>query len=409
MIFTRFSSAITQARISRSTAAQRLTRAFTVLAFESSADDTCVAIVDSSRKIHSNVVMKQHDIHEQFGGIYPMSAIGTHQQNMPLAVRRALDEANLDLIRDIDGIAFTRGPGMPGCLSVGMNAAKTLAAATGKPLVGVHHMQGHALTPLLTSWPDVPQYPFLTLLVSGGHSLLLLATSSTSFKILATTQDESIGRTFDKVSKLLELKWTSLGPGDALEKFCAEDPEIVTPAIPPLPRPMPGKLQFAFAALHSHIKLFTAGLRDGTEGIDLPESLRQYINSLEGPNKFDMPMKKAIARAFQTAAVQQLEDKVKLALEYCIKKDIPVRSLVVSGGVASNQYLRTRLRECLDEFDSETPYSLVFPPPHLCTDNAVMIAWASMDRFLENDTDDYTIGLRPKWSIEDLTIEEDSK
>lgn len=198
------------------------------------------------------------------------------------------------------------------------------------------------MTPLLTSWPDVPQYPFLSLLISGGHSLLLLATSPTSFKILATTEDESIGRTFDKVSKLLELKWTSLGPGDALEKFCAEDPDLDIPAIPPLPRPMPGKLQFAFAALHSHVKVLINGLRNGTDQLDLPESMRQYINSLEGPDKFDLPMKKAIARTFQTAAVQQLEDKVKLALEYCIKKNIPVRSLVVSGGVASNQYLRTR-------------------------------------------------------------------
>lgn len=241
----------------------------------------------------------------------------------------------------------------------------------------------------------MPQYPFLTLLVSGGHSLLLLATSSTSFKILATTEDESIGRTFDKVSKLLELKWTSLGPGDALEKFCAEDTDLVTPVIPPLPRPMPGKLQFAFAALHSHVKIFVNGLRDGTEQLDLPVSMKQYINNLEGPDKFDLPMKKAIARAFQTAAVQQLEDKVKLALRHCIKEGIPVRSLVVSGGVASNQYLRTRyvlpiiplcvslipcgrLRKCLSEFDPETAYSLIFPPPHLCTGTIFCVVGPSM-------------------------------
>ncbi|KAF8972941.1 Gcp-like domain-containing protein [Flammula alnicola] len=357
-------------------------RQFTVLAIESSADDTCAAVVDSSRKIHSNIVMKQHDIHEVYGGIYPMGAIGSHQHDMPFAVRRALDEAGLDFGRDIDGVAFTRGPGMPGCLSVGMNAAKTLAAVMHKPLVGVNHMQGHALTPLLTAWPQEPKFPFLTLLISGGHTLLLLATSVTSFKILATTGDESIGRSFDKVSKLLELKWTKLGPGDALEKFCAEDQEMECPTIPPLPRPIPGRLQFSFSALHSHVKLF--------------------IEGLGGSEKLDVPMKKSIARAFQTGAVAHLEDKLILGLDWCKKENILVQSIVVSGGVASNTFLRQRLRECLVEYDRDTPYSIIFPPPHLCTDNAVMIAWAAMHRFLANDTDDYDIDLRPKWSVEEL-------
>ncbi|KAF8894934.1 Gcp-like domain-containing protein [Gymnopilus junonius] len=357
-------------------------RPFSVLAIESSADDTCAAIVDSSRKILANVVMKQHDIHEEYGGIYPMSAIGTHQSNMPYAVRQALDDAGFDVVRDVDGIAFTRGPGMPGCLSVGMNAAKSLAAALNKPLVGVHHMQGHALTPLLTAWPQEPQFPFLSLLISGGHTLLLLAKSVRSFEILATTRDESIGRSFDKVSKLLELKWTSLGPGDALEKFCAEEDEDDCPTVPPFPRPLIGQPAFSFSAFHSHVNLL--------------------LNELETKANFDQPMKKAIARAFQSAAVGHLEEKVILGLELCKQKGIFVQDVVVSGGVASNQYLRHRLRQCLLNFDPGTPYSLIFPPPHLCTDNAVMIAWASMHRFLANDTDLYSIELRPKWSIEDL-------
>ncbi|KDR75395.1 hypothetical protein GALMADRAFT_69291 [Galerina marginata CBS 339.88] len=357
-------------------------RHFNVLAIESSADDTCAAIVDSSRKIYSNVVMKQHDIHEQHGGIEPMIAIGSHQRNMPYAIRQALDEAGLDILRDVDGIAFTRGPGMPGCLSVGMNAAKSLAAALEKPLVGVHHMQGHALTPLLTAWPYVPQYPFLSLLISGGHTLLLLATDVRSFQILATTRDESIGRSFDKVSRLLELKWTGLGPGDALEKFCAEDNEIECPSIPPLPHPLTGQLAFSFSAFHSHVKLL--------------------INGLGGKGNLDTPMKKAIARAFQSAVVGHLEEKLILGLGWCKEKNIPVRSVVVSGGVASNHFLRERLRQCLLKSDPGTPCTLIFPPPQLCTDNAVMIAWASMHRFLVGDTDLYSIELRPKWSIEEL-------
>lgn len=178
------------------------------------------------------------------------------------------------------------------------------------------------MTPLLTAWPQEPNFPFLTLLISGGHTLLLLATSVNSFKLLATTADESIGRSFDKVSKLLQLKWTKLGPGDALEKFCAEDSEGKCPSIPPLPRPMPKRLAFSYSALHSHVKLF--------------------IESLGGSESLDIPMKKSIARAFQTAAVGHLEDKLVLALEWCKNQNIDIQSIVVSGGVASNMFLRQR-------------------------------------------------------------------
>ncbi|KAF9467255.1 Gcp-like domain-containing protein [Collybia nuda] len=358
-------------------------RHFTVLAVESSADDTCAAIVTSSRQILSNVVIKQHDLHEGFGGIHPMIAIEAHQRNMPIAVKRALGEAKLDVSKDIDGIAFTRGPGIGGCLSVGSNAAKTLAAALNLPIVGVHHMQAHALTPLLTSWPNPPKFPFLTLLISGGHTLLLLATSLTSFRILATTPDESIGRTFDKVSRMLELKWSNLGPGAALEQFCAQTWESDLPKIPALPWPMRGKLGFSYASFHSYVE--------------------RYISSRGGIQELDMATKLALARTFQTAAVAHLEEKLVLAYEWCVTQNIEVCDVVVSGGVASNQFLRGRLQECLIKLNPVNPISLCFPPPHLCTDNAVMIAWASMHRFLARDYDDYTVNLRSKWNIDELS------
>ncbi|KAH9485285.1 tRNA N6-adenosine threonylcarbamoyltransferase [Psilocybe cubensis] len=357
-------------------------RHFNVLAIESSADDTCAAIVDSAKKIHANVVIKQHNIHEEYGGIYPMSAIGCHQQNMPYAIRQALAQSGMNIVHDIDGIAFTRGPGMPGCLSVGMNAAKSLASALDKPLVGVHHMQGHALISILTADREEPKYPFISLLISGGHTLLLLATSANSFQTLATTRDESIGRSFDKVSKLLELKWTDLGPGDALEKFCEEAPEIKCPIIPPFPSPLVGQLAFSFSAFHSHAKAL--------------------ISEQKQHGDLQLSTKKAIARAFQTGVVAHLEEKLILGLAWCKERNISVRDIVVSGGVASNMFLRRRLQGCLIECYRDVTYNLVFPPPDLCTDNAVMIAWASMHRFLTNDTDPYSIELRPKWNIEEL-------
>ncbi|KAG0698858.1 glycoprotease family-domain-containing protein [Suillus ampliporus] len=358
------------------------TRTFTVLGFESSADDTCAAVVTSSRQILSNVVVKQHDLHEGFGGIHPFVAIEAHQRNMPGAVRTALEQANIR-IHDVDGIAFTRGPGIGGCLSVGSNAAKSLAAALNKPLVGVHHMQAHALTPLLTTpTADLPQFPFLTLLISGGHTLLLLASSLTSFQILATTADASIGRAFDKVARALGLSWGTRGPGAALEELCRMNNEELEPLpdIQPFSVPMPGKLAFSFASLQS--------------------SVDRYISLTEEP--LSTSHKVALARAFQTAASRQLCAKLILGLQKLELKGVKVRDVVVSGGVASNVFLRERLLATLDGYDSDERISLHFPPPELCTDNAAMIAWASMHRFIGGDYDDYTVDLRAKWSIEEI-------
>jgi N6-L-threonylcarbamoyladenine synthase len=172
---------------------------------------------------------------------------------------------------------------------------------------------------------NAPKFPFLTLLISGGHTLLLLAKSSTSFKILATTSDESIGRSFDKVSRMLGLNWTACGLGAALEQFSAEDDsqDDCTPdPIPPFPRPMPGRMAFSYASFHSHVE--------------------RYIFGRGGADKISMVTKRSIARAFQEAAVIQLLDKLSLGLEWCQTRDIRIGTVVVSGGVASNLYLRDR-------------------------------------------------------------------
>ncbi|KAJ3574656.1 hypothetical protein NP233_g1622 [Leucocoprinus birnbaumii] len=356
-------------------------RHFNVLAIETSADDTCAAVVNSSREILSNVVIKQNDVHKGYGGIHALLAIHEHMRNMPFAVKRALTEAGLDPVRDIDGVAFTRGPGMAGCLAVGCNAAKTLGLSLDKPLVGVHHMQGHALTSILTS-KDPPKYPFLTLLISGGHTLLLLATSNTRFKILATTDDGAIGRCIDRVARSLGLEWGSLGPGAALEKFVNEDPNPDISDIPPIPKVTPGRLFFSFGGYHSWMELF--------------------LKAEGGIETFDISRKRRLARAFQSAVFGHLEEKVLLGLKWCADRDIHVQDLVVSGGVASNQYLRERLRQCLDSSAPSQAIRLVFPPPHLCTDNAAMIGWAAMHRFLAGDHDTYDILPRSKWSIEDI-------
>jgi N6-L-threonylcarbamoyladenine synthase len=228
---------------------------------------------------------------------------------------------------------------MTGCLGVGSSAAKTLAAALQKPLVGVHHMvppfpsfrvcrkftielkQAHALTPVYTSTPNPPRFPFLALLVSGGHTLLLLATSITQFRVLATTNDESIGRVFDKVSRMLALPWSAKGPGASLEEFVAASPPQ-DDLVPSMPQTMPGILGFSFAGLHS--------------------AVQRFLTARGGASALDLATKHAIASGFQRAAVKQLEEKVALALGRCQNRGLSIQHLIVSGGVASNLFLRDR-------------------------------------------------------------------
>ncbi|KAL5485006.1 QRI7 [Sanghuangporus weigelae] len=405
-------------------------RDFTVLALESSADDTCAAVVTSEREILSNIVLNQSAKIEEYGGIAPYVAIHEHQRKMPIAVRRALDEAKLDMSQ-IDGIAFTRGPGMAGCLSVCANAAKTLASALRKPLVGAHHMQAHALTSILTSTSlsERPTFPFLTLLISGGHTLLLIALSLGKFKILATTADEAVGHAIDRVSRGLRIEWRGRAPGAALEAFCRDGVEGVkeedVPRVEQLKIPFRNELRFSFSGLHSIVNKYIA--EHGT--VVAPSAASSLEEEEKGRLSWSLsdPHRLAIARAFQTAAVEQLEEKIVLALRWCadnresilrtaeasdssygpkllLNKRIPVKHVVVSGGVASNMFFRERLQACLAENFPDEELSLVFPPPSLCTDNAAMIAWASMHRFLAGDTDDYSIESKPKWSIEELDM-----
>ncbi|KAI0093318.1 glycoprotease family-domain-containing protein [Irpex rosettiformis] len=361
-------------------------RYFNVLALESSADDTCAAVVTSERKVLSNIVISQHTQHADFGGIHPFYAMQGHQRAMPIAINRALIDAAVTMA-DIDGVAFTRGPGMAGGLSVCSTAGKAIAAALQKPIVGVHHMQAHALTPLLTEQEETPQFPFLTLLVTGKHTLLLLARSQTSFRTLATTNDESVGHAYDKVAGLLALEWSNIGPGAALEAFCKTPLNDISPAmdVPLMPDPLRGRLAFSYSGLHGTVE--------------------RFIRIQGGIESLDQATKVALARSFQDGAIRQLEKKLKLALDYCQQQDVHIRHVVLSGGVASNMLLRDRLRKILEEYTASegNNISLVFPPVKLCTaDNAAMIGWASMHRFLSGDFDDLSIDIRVKWNIEDL-------
>ncbi|KAH9808325.1 glycoprotease family-domain-containing protein [Melampsora americana] len=343
-----------------------------ILAIESSCDDSCAAIVDSNRTIHSNIIISQAKVHAPYHGIHPYHAINAHQLNIPIAIREAIKEAKIS-VKDIDAIAYTRGPGIAGCLAVGATAAKTLSVAFSKPLISVHHMQAHTLTPFLTEFDPI-QFPFLSLLVSGGHTLLILVKSSFEFKILAQTSDEAIGSTIDKVTR--DLLGHS-GGGPALEAFLNE-PNILPSRSEPEP-PLPvaqrtGPDTFSFC-----------GLRTAT--------VRRISDTIS------IEAKREIGKAFLEAAIAQLERKVRYWIKELKFQEIQISGLVLSGGVASNTMLRNRMKNVLKEVDSDLKF--IVPPKELCRDNAAMIGWTGLDKlrrgkFSELDQEE----VRAKWCIE---------
>lgn len=354
----------------------------TVLGIESSCDDSCASVVRSDRTILSSVVLRQD--HQDTQGIHPLHAARGHHRNVPQAIKQALDEANVS-INEIDAIGVTRGPGMPGCLAVGMAAAKSLAAVHAKPLIYVHHMRAHALTPLLTE-SQPPNFPFLTLLVSGGHTMLVLAYSPDKFCILATTLDDSIGNSFDKFARELGLGWQS-APGALVEKLAAEH-RGDAPAV--LPRIMLGTPTFSYSGLRS-------------------AAMRQ-IALVGGAFEMSREAKAALAHDFQLAAFAPLEDKLVRALVPQSKRGwqladaktgispYDIHDVVCSGGVASNTNLRTRLRHALDDHGRQD-VALHFPPLSLCVDNAAMIAWAA-HLYWAHRTHDLSPHVMGKWPID---------
>ncbi|TIA83305.1 hypothetical protein E3P77_00829 [Wallemia ichthyophaga] len=369
-----------------------------ILALESSADDTCAAIVSNHREILSNVVMKQDQIHEQYGGIHPLYATQGHMKNISPAISEAIRRAGV-AFGDLDAIATTEGPGMKGCLQIAMVAAKSLVGVSGIPLVGVHHMQAHALTCCLTE-ENPPQFPFYTLLCSGGHTMIVDAEDVTKMRVLATTNDDSIGNAFDHAAKLLNIPWSGKAPGAALEGFARHTEHLfghkdevdcrVKEYRQKLRVPAPSQLLFSYSGLRSAF----SRLVDESDGGDVTRV--------------------ALARAFQSAAVAQLADKVTLALS---KSTVEPSSLVVSGGVASNGYLRERLSDVTGRHG----LNIYFPAPALCTggsdlnlplanhsyhiyaDNAAMIAWAAHYKLAKGElANPATLMPRAKWSLEDM-------
>ncbi len=333
-----------------------------VLGIETSCDETGVALYDSQRGLLAEALHSQIELHAQHGGVVPELASRDHVRKLVPLIQQVLADAGVEQ-NSIDAIAYTAGPGLIGALLVGASVAAGLATAWGVPLIPVHHMEGHLLAPMLED--DPPSFPFVALLVSGGHTMLVQVEGVGQYQILGQTLDDAAGEAFDKTAKLLGLGYPG---GPALAKLAQRgNPSRFT-----LPRPMlnrPG-LDFSFSGLKT--------------------AVRDLLKSLDEP---DEQTRADVARAFEDAVVDTLARKCDRAL-----KQTNASSLVIAGGVGANLQLRSRLQSVAENRGA----SLHFPRPAYCTDNGAMIAYAGCCRVNDGLQAPFAIEARARWSLEDL-------
>jgi N6-L-threonylcarbamoyladenine synthase len=331
-----------------------------VLGIESSCDETAVALVRGDRTILAQRIASQNEAHERFGGVVPELAARAHADRLAPMVETVLAEAGISLA-DVDAIAGTAGPGLIGGVMVGLVTAKALAMAANKPLIAVNHLEGHALSPRLAD--AGLQFPYLLLLVSGGHCQLLGVEGVGRYRRLATTIDDAVGEAFDKSAKVLGLGFPG---GPALERAA----RVGTPRFA-LPRPLVGAQEphFSFAGLKSAVLRARAAIAEPTE---------QDIADL--------------AASFQQAACDCLTDRTARAIAAFPQ----ATALVVAGGVAANQ----AIRGALGDLAASHGLPFVAPPMWLCTDNGAMIAWAGLERLAAGDIDDLNAPARPRWPLD---------
>lgn len=344
----------------------------TILGLESSCDDTAAAVVrqcgDATPEILSSVVFGQTELHAAFGGVVPEIAARAHAEKIDICVKQALETAGLTL-RDIDAIAVTAGPGLIGGVLSAVMCAKGLAIGAGLPLVGVNHLAGHALTPRLT---DSAAYPYLMLLVSGGHCQFLIAHGAEEFTRLGGTIDDAPGEAFDKTARLLGLPQPG-GPSVQKEAEAGDAKRFRFPR-PLLDRP---GCDMSFSGLK------TALLRTR-------DKLITDQGGLTTQDRADL------CAGFQAAVVDVLAEKTRRALTEYLALNPATPTLAVAGGVAANTAIRARLETVCADHDT----TFLAPPLALCTDNAAMIAYAGLERFAAGHQDDMTLVARPRWPLD---------
>jgi N6-L-threonylcarbamoyladenine synthase len=334
-----------------------------ILGIETSCDETAAAVVTDTKEIRSNVVLSQVAEHQPYGGVVPEIAARSHLDHIDNVIDKALKDAGVSL-SELDAIAATGGPGLIGGVIVGVMTGKALASVAGKPFIAVNHLEGHALTARLTD--DVP-FPFLLLLVSGGHCQFLAVEDVGRYRRLGGTVDDALGEAFDKTAKILGMPYPG---GPAVEKMARSGNEKAYA----FPVPMKGRegCDFSFSGLKTAVRLKAEEIGDLTE-----------------KHKAD------ICASFQHTAAESLTDRTQNAIASFLKLYPNGKHFVLAGGVAANQYLRGRLTSVIEQHG----LSLVAPPLPLCTDNAAMIAWAGLERFRRGMIDSLDFEPRARWPL----------
>ncbi len=340
-----------------------------VLGIETSCDETGVAIYDSDRGLLAHALYSQVALHAEYGGVVPELASRDHVRKVLPLIRQVFEEAGVEA-GSLDGVAYTAGPGLVGALMVGASIGRSLAWSWGVPAVGVHHMEGHLLAPMLETQP--PRFPFVAMLVSGGHTQLVEVEGVGRYRLLGDSLDDAAGEAFDKTAKLLGLPY----PGGPELARLAEQGD---PGRYSFPRPMtdrPG-LDFSFSGL----KTFALNTLD--------EARQQEGEPVPAQTLAD------IARAFEDAVVETLVIKCRRAV-----RETGVSRLVMAGGVSANRRLRQRISEMMRKEGGEAYY----PRPAFCTDNGAMIAFAGCQRLLAGQRDSLAVKVTPRWSMESLGL-----
>ena len=339
----------------------------TFLGIETSCDETAAAVVqeknDGTGEILSNIVSSQIEEHKEFGGIVPELAARSHVEKIEFIVRKAIKKSNVD-INNLDGIAATAGPGLIVCLTVGLNAGKAIAGSLNKPFVAVNHLEGHALSPKINKKIE---FPYLLLLISGGHTQFLKVNGINNYKRLGTTIDDALGEAFDKTAKILGIEFPG---GPIIEEWAKKGNENYFK----LPKPIikRGGCNLSFAGLKTSVLRTSKKLKNEKEKYHLAASFQKTVNEI-------------------------LYEKTKVAMEeFLMNNNNKINTFVIAGGVASN----LSIRENLIKLANEKKFAPVFPPINLCSDNAAMIAWAGIERYKINLIDNLEFKTRARWPLD---------
>ena len=342
-----------------------------ILGIESSCDETAASLVTENHEgkpiVLSNIVSSQIEIHKEYGGVVPELAARSHVEKIDWIVEKAIDESEKK-IDEIDAIASTAGPGLVVCLSVGLSFGKALAKSLDKPFIAVNHLEGHALSPKISSQLD---YPYLLLLISGGHSQFLNVINFGKYKRLGTTIDDALGEAFDKTAKLLGIEFPG---GPQIEVLARKG----NPNKFDLPKPIlnKGGCNLSFAGLKTAVLKISKNIKNEQD-------------------KFDL------AASFQNTVEKILYKKTKIAFDEYEKQSNPKKKvLVVAGGVAANKNIRSMLKSlCADE-----DYQSIFPPIELCGDNAAMIALVGLEKYKLKKFDEFDFPAKPRWALDESAV-----